>query len=203
MQLQSSTRTAVLADFPLTLSQVQRHLRLNNEEDARLCVADYGKAVIEDIESYTSLTLQLSEMLDVFDFFPNRYGIKDGYRQPGFHLVGRPIKSVIAIEYLQANEWQVFDKAQYRIMNHKFPYIVSLNKNGLWPLPDNEYESVRVRYTAGYASSLEWPQMLLHAVYILLGHYYENRDHQVTGTIVSTYDVLARLLSRYDFNAFC
>lgn len=72
-----------------------------------------------------------------------------------------------------------------------------------WPAVGSSPEAVRVRYTAGYpdvgdppASTV--PAAIKQAILLLVGHWYENRESVVTGTIATTLPLAAEaLLSTY------
>ena len=54
-----------------------------------------------------------------------------------------------------------------------------------WPATYAASDAVRITATAGYANIQAVPEVAKHAIRLLVGHWYENREAVVTGTISS------------------
>lgn len=66
-----------------------------------------------------------------------------------------------------------------------------------WPAISGSPEAVRVQYQAGYAEG-EVPKAIKQAILLIVGHWFQNRDTVITGTIVSEMPFAAQaLLSTY------
>lgn len=67
----------------------------------------------------------------------------------------------------------VVDPATYRVDLASEPPRIGLPTMGFWPWPQQGFQGVAIRVVLGYPVL---PDDLAQAVYLLVGHYYENRD---------------------------
>lgn len=81
----------------------------------------------------------------------------------------------ITVETWNGTEWEETDAADYEIDG-----FALYHKTAIW---DNGRRNIRVTYERGYAPGEEpWP--IRQAVLLLVGHWYQNRENVVVGTIV-------------------
>ena len=72
-----------------------------------------------------------------------------------------------------------------------------------WPSTKVKPGAVRIRLAAGYATVTEIPAVLLHAVKLLVGHWYENREATNTLTIKDIpLGIDALLMSRAEYHFY-
>jgi uncharacterized phiE125 gp8 family phage protein len=57
---------------------------------------------------------------------------------------------------------------------------------GVWPYAAEVPAAVVYRIVCGYGSGASVPAELLHAIRLIVGHWYENREEVVVGTITAT-----------------
>ena len=58
----------------------------------------------------------------------------------------------------------------------------------------SKINAVTIEFTAGYGNASAVPQDIKHAMLLLIGEMYENREESVTGTIVSAMPTTAKSL---------
>jgi len=93
-----------------------------------------------------------------------------------------PLKSVTTIEYIDASgAAQVLDEAVYQEQKDGLEPSISLKSGHSWP---RIRFGSRITLTAVYGGAV--PESVQHAMLMLIGHWFVNRDAVVTGTIATT-----------------
>jgi uncharacterized phiE125 gp8 family phage protein len=96
-----------------------------------------------------------------------------------------PLKSVTSVKYYDAaGVLQTLSPTAYVMDTVAEPGVVRRAPNQVWPtLQSDRLAAVEIAYVVGYASVAAIPPAIVHAVYLLLGTWYEHRESVVTGTI--------------------
>ena len=96
-----------------------------------------------------------------------------------------PLVSVTSVTYYDAdNTQQTLDASKYTVDSYAVPGQVQLAYTEIWPTTYDRTDAVEIEWTAGYgATSATAPADLLHAIELLVGHWYENRETVLIGTI--------------------
>lgn len=125
------------------------------------------------------------------------------------HLPRGPLYTVTHIKYLDNDGvQQTLAADQYALMYagaDKHPGLIVPAYGVAWPSHRYQENAIEVRYTAGYHASAaaSVPQLLVHAVKLLIEHWYNNRQPVVTGTIVADLPFgIADLLAPYKLRDF-
>lgn len=86
-----------------------------------------------------------------------------------------PLITVDGVFYTPADGGAEVEIADFRTIGATTAYngYILPAKNSAWPETDNEPGSVRIAFTAGFASV---PPAIRHAAMLLVGHWYENRE---------------------------
>lgn len=93
-----------------------------------------------------------------------------------------PLKSVTTIEYVDASgAAQVLDDAVYQEQKDGLEPSISIKSGQMWP---RIRFGSRITLTAAYGGTV--PESVQHAMLMLIGHWFVNRDAVVTGTIATT-----------------
>ena len=155
-------------DRILPLEDCKAHLRvMNDSEDALIAVL--RDAAIEYVERYCGVKLgPVTGMTWRAEAFPST----------GISLAVRPVKAVTSIAWQDGSaEAVVGDVADFRVSEsgELLPVV-----GGSWP-PGVGGEIV-VTFDAGYAEGAA-PPSLLHAVRLMLGHLWLNREAVVAGPV--------------------
>lgn len=152
-------------DSIITVAQLKEHLRVDHTDEDTLIEA-LRDAAIAWIEDVCNTRLGDVSAVGYIDYFYN-------VRFP----IG-PINSIASVTYLDtANATQTLPAAKYWFdIKTKSARITFDNTPDLY---DDTFNAVQVNMTVGYAEA-DIPQPLVHAIRLLVGHLYENRQ-TVTG----------------------
>jgi uncharacterized phiE125 gp8 family phage protein len=164
---------------PFTTAQAKSHLRVTESADDTLidtlilaarkrAESDLGRALIT----------QTWEMY--LDEFPFNYS-------PGIVPPRAPLQSVTSIKYIDNDGVeQTWSSADYRVDVKSEPGRITPEWSESWPTPRVITNAVTVKYVAGYGdASTDIPQDIRQAMLMLIGHWYENRESIVVGTITA------------------
>lgn len=99
----------------------------------------------------------------------------DGFPSGCIHLPIPPLQEVTAVEYVD------IDGATQTLVGFREFGVASVNSSGFilpafdteWPSTRDEPEAVRITFTAGYSTV---PKPVKHAILLLVGQWYENRE---------------------------
>jgi len=182
---------------PLSLDEAKGQCGLlgNNAHDTLLqglitasriyCERATGKA-------FVTQTLKLTR-----DCFPD---YREGYvlrlpRPPLQSLTPDADHLTLGIEYDDSQGvTQTLAASEYVIDTACEPGRVGLVLGAVWPLTIDQIGVVRVTYLAGYGDAAEVPQTVKRAMLLLIGHWFENREAVVTGTITQAHKLAVESL---------
>lgn len=105
-----------------------------------------------------------------------------------------PVLSIEGLTYLDdAGDRQTLDAECYTWRKELFGARIKPVFNGAWPVVRCDYDSVQVTFTAGFEGTGDSPpsldnvpEALRHAMAMLVGHWYENRQTSVIGVVPAT-----------------
>lgn len=177
---------------PVSLAEARAHLRLATGQatDQNPTITRQIKAAREHAEAFTKRAIMLQTLRFTRDSFP-----------AGELVLPRPpLVAVSQIRYLDptTGAMTVLAGSEYSIDASVAPGRVRPAYGKSWPTTREFYGAVEVTYTAGFADVDEVPEDLKQAVLMLVSHLYENREPEISGTIVSQWQLGAeRMLERY------
>lgn len=164
---------------PVTLEEAKQHCRVWDDSDDEYLVG-LIVAARRWCESYCSRSLITTRWREVFTDFPG-YG--------AFRVLRAPLLSVSSIVYIDsAGASQTLDAATYVTLSDCEPGEVRLAYGKTWPSVRSEGVAapVTLTYDAGYGTTADSvPASIRHAIKLMIGHWFENREPIVTGTIVA------------------
>ncbi len=115
-------------------------------------------------------------------------------------LYKSPVDSVAHVKYYDtSNALQTLAATEYTLINQIQPskIVEAVGKN----LPDVEdrLDAVECKYTVGYGTaSTDVPAPIIQAVYLTIGHWYQNRQAVIVGRIATELPMSAKyLLDQY------
>lgn len=96
-----------------------------------------------------------------------------------------PLQSVTSVKYYDTSGTeQTLATSYYSVRKPEgMPGWIERLPDQSWPSVDNREFPVTIRYVAGYASAEAVPMTYQHAILLLIGHWYENREASLVGTI--------------------
>lgn len=173
MGLQALTES----EAAVTLAEAKDHLRIDGDaNDGTL--EGFILAATQWIENETRHQLVNRDYLLTLDGFPASREVK---------LPRVPLASIASVKYRDAaGDLQTFDPSNYAVDVVTKPGRIILKTGANWPTVWAESNSVEVRFTAGYGTEDDVPQILRQAVLMMVGTMFEHREGIITGTIVTT-----------------
>jgi hypothetical protein len=146
---------ALPASGALSLARTKQHLRVTHNAEKDL-ITGYLRAALNYCEEATGIAPLEATYLQTLEFFPC-YRDANGVTQS-----------------VDVDDLVLDDGAE--------PAQVWTATGGEWPTSvDPRSAALSLTFTAGYASADDIPPMFLHAVNMLVGHWYANRESVVVG----------------------
>lgn len=110
-----------------------------------------------------------------------------------------PLIGIVSVKYDDADGVErTVAPSVYRTVGPASGPRLALAYGETWPTPRWQSECVRIRYTSGYNGDDGVPAPIKHAILLVMGHLYENREAINIGNIVSEIPMTAQaLLSTY------
>jgi len=165
---------------PITVDEAKHQCRVDGSHDdaylSALCTV-----AREHVEQQTRLALMPQTWEQYADAWPTYRPWSMGGSQ--FVLKQWPVVSVVSVTYRTADEIQkTFDPAAYLLATGARPARLVLKAGQAWPGDLlSAADPITVRFTAGYESDTLIPQSIKHAMLLIIGHLYENREQVVIG----------------------
>lgn len=159
------------ASEPLTVAEAKLALRISHDDDdatvARLITAARQK--IEKDANHLFVTRQVVIT-------------RDGWRWPNvetasdiLYILPGPVTVVDDVQYVTGGTLTSLASTGYQHDLARIPARLAPAQGKRWPVTDPVLNAVQITITAGYATAAVIPQALQQALYLLIGHWYENR----------------------------
>lgn len=159
----------------LELSDAKRHLRLLHTQDDDTHIEDLILAAQEFIRLRTECTLIATEYQLTLDAWP--------CEETELTLPYPPVTAVEITYFDEAGDSQIFTDYTIR-RSGNIESVLVLNPDASWPAVEVRSDAIAIVYTAGLgANADQMPANVRHAMRLLVGHWYEQRDPVITGTI--------------------
>jgi uncharacterized phiE125 gp8 family phage protein len=159
---------------PLTLTEVKLHLRIDSEDEDFL-LASLISAAREHCENFTGRQFITATYEQYLNYFPRE-----------IVLPKSPLQTITSIKYTDENGILQTLAASYYSVIDLNPGRITLAYGQQWPSTRCDYNTVIVKYVAGYGSNPNnVPASIREAMKLLIGNWYENRESVVVGTIVT------------------
>lgn len=173
----------------VTLSDVQAHLRIDDDSAEDVLLMSYIAATTKYIENYLSRAL----ITQTWDYFLDEFSNE-------IELPAPPLQSVTSVSYIDTDgNTQVLSGSVYDVDTSVEPGVVRLAYGQSWPAIRSTPNAVIIRFIAGYGdteTSIEAP--IKQAALLLIGHFYENRESTAILTIKEVPMAFKSLLGPYE-----
>lgn len=183
-------------DEPVTTAEAKDHLRVTHTDDDAYIDALISTAR-QYVEGRTGIRLMTQTVeLRADSFFAaglivgsgNDRNYDGGLQRQHFgdviSLHCAPVQSLDSIKYYDGDDVDTtLDASTYWTDLSSRPARVQTKTD--WPTTNERIGNVRIRMTVGYASAGDVPKHFKQAMLLLIGHWYENREDTITGTIIS------------------
>lgn len=177
---------------PFDVTAAKVHLRVDvDQTDEDALIESLITAAREAIEARTGRALLEQAWALTFDRFPSS-------RLQPIDLPRLPLKEITKISYVDASGATVIvAPAAYLVERSLNRARITPAYGQVWPTARCAANAVRVEFTAGYTAET-LPKALVAAMKLLVGSWYLNREHVVTGTIATELpDTVSALLGPY------
>lgn len=172
-------QTAPAAE-PITTAEAKTHLRVDNSDDDTY-IGTLITAARRWVENTCGLALVNTTYDGAIDAFPHVDG--------AIVFPKYPLSSVTSVTYYDddLSTSTVFSSSNYQVDTFKRPPRIVLKNGASWPSDSLRLSSgVVVRFVAGYgASGSNVPEDIKHAIKLLVGQLYANREPEVTGATIA------------------
>lgn len=166
------------AEEPISLDDAKLHLSLDSvgdaAEDAKidLAVSRVIRTAREYVETYTRRKL-ITQTLRLTG--------------SGFGSVVRldfaPAIDVVSVKYKSQSDGELVTLAadQYQLVKSLGVPFIAPRYMRTWPVPLADWDSVVIEVRAGYGAASDVPLDMVQAMYLLLSHFYDNRNEEIVG----------------------
>jgi uncharacterized phiE125 gp8 family phage protein len=159
----------------LTLSDIKAHLRIDHESDDDWLI-NATLAATQWCEGFQNQIYLPRAIIEKRDAFPDH----------GKPLCPKyaPVQSVTTIHYYDGDgAYQLWASSLYVVDTDPKPARITPAYGERFPSTRRQPNAVVLTYAAGYANGASVPASVKQAVRLLVGHWYENRENVLTGTI--------------------
>lgn len=177
------TRTIAMTDQPVSLAEAKAHLRVSDTDEDALISALIVVAS-EHVAALTGLALG-----------PETWVYKVGPQYGDLLLPWAPVVAVTAVGYYDPDGTaQVDVVGNYRVMADDRRPLMRPVPTKSWPATELREDAISITFTAGFSAV---PAPLAAAIKMLVGHWFENRESVVTGTIATEIPLAAALVEPF------
>lgn len=177
---------------PVTLIEAKQQCRVDLDfldDDA------YLNSLIASARSHVQHYTRRQLLPATWDLFLPSFPGNQIYRRKYFidsatdflYLPFSPLASVSWVKYYDTDGTLITltVDTDYKVDINNEPGLVCPAYGMTWPSAQDMPNSVNVRYINGYANAAAVPDDIKHAMKMLIGHWYRNREAVITGTIAS------------------
>jgi uncharacterized phiE125 gp8 family phage protein len=175
-----------VGDRPVSVADAKEHLRIvdmTTDDDYIGVLIDTATAWCED---YCDRTFADKQYTVAFDDFVD---LRIGLPRPPVRLNATAASATVTISYVdqggttQTLTWAQSGTQQFRLDRDHVPSLVYPKYLENWPSVRLDDNSVQVTYLAGYGGAANVPTPAKHAIKMLVGFWYANRESVLVGSI--------------------
>ncbi len=170
---------------PVSTAEAKTHLRItHSDDDTYIGTLISAARLYAEAQTRRALINQTWEL--TAESFPKE-----------IRLIPAPLSSVTHIKYYDGDgTLQTLSSSAYQVDTTDSVGIVTEAYGYSWPtVRDGLYNGVQVRFVAGYGgASTDVPSSVIHAIKILVSHWYEAREPIIVGASVSNVPMSADAL---------
>lgn len=175
---------------PVTLADAKEHLRVTegDEDDYISALVIMAREMCEEYQRRSYITAGFEFWLRAF---PGREII----------LPRSPLLSVTEVSYFTSDDTEtIVDAAVYTVDDATKPGRIVLAESATWPTATlRSSKGVKIAFTAGYGPiASDVPERMIHAIKLIVGNFFEERQPILTGTIAQELPLNAKWLLDHD-----
>lgn len=165
--------------YPVTLSEAKSHLRIVDDTTDDDYITTLIAAATQWCEDYCDRTFADKTYTVAFDDF---FGTRIELPRPPVRLNATAASATVTISYVdtagatQTLTWSQSGTQEFRLDRDHVPAIIYPLYLQTWPSVRIDDKAVQITYLAGYGSTDKVPAQVKHAMKMLIGHWYANRE---------------------------
>lgn len=186
------------ATEPISLTEAKAHLRVDhNDDDATISfLITVARQYVDAISGWHGHALITQTWDLILDAFPLPTSSCCWPAAPvmtetvaALPLPYPPLQSVTSIKYIDsAGAQQTMPPADYAVDTISEPgWIIPVSS---WPASKAVANAIEVRFVCGFGNAADVPATIRHALLLMIGHWYENREQ-----VLAQYEGGATVLS--------
>jgi uncharacterized phiE125 gp8 family phage protein len=158
------------ATTPVTTAEAKSFMRVDISDDDTL-INSFIQSATEQVQTFIGRQLVTA----TYDYFADSWELTDkGYLEIPLGNVA----SITSIKYKDTDEvLQTWSSSKYEVnLKTQIVQIRPISTEN-FPSLGEEFNSVEIRFTAGYGAASDVPDALKTAIYMLVADSYEHREH--------------------------
>lgn len=162
---------------PVTLAEAKLHLRVDGTDED-----DYIASLITVARITCELEARRAFITQTFDLF------RECWPEDELWIPRPPLQSVTSLSYTDytGNVTTLVANTDYLVDANSEPGRILPAYGKFWPTAILQPgAAIKVRFVAGYGQAAQVPATYKHAIKLLVGHYYENREEVIVQAGVS------------------
>jgi len=166
-------------DRPVSVAEAKEHLRVVDFTDDDTYIGGLVDAATTWCEDYCDRTFADKQYTVAFDDFPS---LRIELPRPPVRLNATAASATVTISYVdsagttQTLTWAQSGTQQFRLDRDHVPALVYPLYLEDWPNVRLDDKAVQITYLAGYGGAASVPRPAVHAIKMLVGHWYANRE---------------------------
>ena len=166
-------------DRPVSVADAKEHLRIVDFTDDDTYIGALIDAATTWCEDYCDRTFADKQYTVAFDDF---FGTRIELPRPPVRLNATAANATVTISYVdtggatQTLTWSQSGTQEFRLDRDHVPALVYPLYLQVWPSVRLDDKSVQITYLAGYGGAANVPTPAKHAIKMLVGHWYLNRE---------------------------
>ena len=166
-------------DRPISVDDAKSHLRIVDFTGDDTYIGALIDAATTWCEDYCDRTFADKTYTVAFDDFP---ALRTELPRPPVRLNATVLSATVTISYVdqsgitQTLAWSQSGTQQFRLDRDHVPSLIYPLYLQSWPAVRLDDKSVQITYLAGYGGAANVPAPAKHAIKMLVGHWYANRE---------------------------
>jgi uncharacterized phiE125 gp8 family phage protein len=165
--------------WPVSLADAKAHLRVIDNTDDDDYIVSLIATATQWCEDFCDRTFADQQYTVAFDDWPAH---RIELPRPPVRLNATAASATVTISYVdtagatQTLTWSQSGTQQFRLDRDHVPALVYPLYLASWPAARLDDKALQITYLAGYGGAMSVPKPAVHAIKMLVGHWYTNRE---------------------------
>ena len=166
-------------DRPVSVADAKEHLRIVDFTDDDTYIGALVDAAVAWCEDFCDRTFADKTYTVAFDDWP---ALRIELPRPPVRLNSSAASATVTISYVESNgttstlTWSQSGTQQFRLDRDHVPSLAYPLYLEDWPNVRLDDKAIQITYLAGYGGAANVPKPAVHAIKLLVGHWYLNRE---------------------------